>query len=79
MLVWVCGCGFGYVSVCVDVLFPQLLTEVAQYHKVLLPWLCTVTQRRHECQEQCQKEERLRKELTFQNELTYEVCCTPIE
>ena len=60
-----CGC---------VLLSPQLQTEVCNYRKVLYLWLETVTQRSSECAEQVKQEERFRKELTFQNELTYEVC-----
>lgn len=51
----------------------QLITEMASYHKVLLPWLHRMTQRLCICANQCREEDQLRKELTFQNEMTYEV------
>lgn len=56
-----------------DFLSFQLLTKVMEYYKVLLPWLHTMTQRRHECLCQCQTEEQDRKDHTIQHEVTYEV------
>ena len=51
---------------------PQLQERVVGYQAVLFSWLETVSQRERECQEECTRDKKLRQELVFQHEHSYQ-------